>query len=353
MARFALDATPLQTGSGGIRRYTEQLVLALAREFPNDEFWLLAAAPLRLASELPNLRTGWPHHPIAGKKWWSFGLPWKLRQGRFDLFHGTDFSVPYLPWVPAVMTIHDLSPWIPPWREATSKRVQRRTPWLLRLGLVQAVITPTEAIRKELLARFRLPPGRVVAIPLAAADIFQPEPQARLAEPYFLLLQGTSPRKNLAVVFDAWLEVRRRHPLSLKVAGVGPPPVGLPASSATWLGQVPDSELARLYRGAVALLYPSAYEGFGLPVLEAMQCGTPVIASDLPAIREVAGEAAILLDPHDARAWASAMLALLESPERRREWASRSLARARLFSWARTARMTRELYQEVLDRRGR
>jgi glycosyltransferase involved in cell wall biosynthesis len=116
-------------------------------------------------------------------------------------------------------------------------------------------------------------------------------------------------------------------------------------------GEVTDEQLSALYSGAVAFLYPSLYEGFGLPVLEAMQCGAPAIASRDPAIAEVAGGAAVLLDPRDGAAWVEALRAAATQPERLAGLRAQSLARAAEFSWGRAARLTREVYEEVLGSR--
>jgi glycosyltransferase involved in cell wall biosynthesis len=320
--RVALDGSPLAVETGGIRRYTEQLHAALVREFPADEFEVLA--------------------PAAGR-WWSFGLPLRLWRGGFDVFHGTDFAVPYLPVRPAVVTLHDLSPWKNEHWRAKSARVRRRTPVLLRLGLATMVITPTQAIRREALARFGLDPARVTAIPLAAAAEFRPcnRPRAN-----YLLIAGTiEPRKNLDLAIEAWRELRRRGShVELKL--VGRNLQGLrPEPGLEILGPVPDPELASLYGRALALLLPSHYEGFGLPMLEAFQCGTPVVASNDAALVEVSGGAAI----HPARReWPEAIQAVLVDPA----WARRAEARARDFSWASTAHATREVYRDAMIRFG-
>jgi glycosyltransferase involved in cell wall biosynthesis len=117
-------------------------------------------------------------------------------------------------------------------------------------------------------------------------------------------------------------------------------------------GEVPDEELARLYSGALAVLYPSLYEGFGLPVLEAMQCGAAVFLSRDPALLEVAGGAAMALEARDAGAWAAAMSSAVEDPGWRSRLRERSLARSREFSWKRTAQLTREVYAEAILRFG-
>lgn len=346
--RIAFDGGPLAVPAGGVRRYTEELARALAKQFPEDQILLLSAQPIPSLDGPPNLQPWVETSRWLRRKWWSLGLPYRLKKHHVAVFHGTDFSVPYIPLVPAVMTVHDLSPWIEPWQRDVSPRVRRRTPWLLRLRLARKVVTPTETIRRQLIERFRLPASRVVAIPLAAARVFRPVEADRPQKPYFLVVASHASRKNLKVVLEAWKTVHRQREVLLRVVGnvsgiTMPNEPGLEI-----LGLVSDPELARLYCGAQALLHPSAYEGFGLPVLEAMQCGTPVLAARNPAVEEVAGPAALYLDPADARPWVEAMLAVVEHTSWRAQWVEQALARARLFDWDRTARLTRAIYEEIV-----
>jgi glycosyltransferase involved in cell wall biosynthesis len=338
--QVALDATPLSVPSGGIRRYTAELACALAAQFPEDTYHLLSDQPFEMPSagaagqdgQAPNLRRGIGPHSKLDRRWWTVGLSLEMQRLGVDVFHGTDFATPYLPLRPSVMTVHDLSPWRCGSADQTSERVRRRTPFLLGLGLTTMVITPSEAVRRELLARFRVAPQRVVATPLAASKWFRPTPPAEPGRPYFLCVGASNPRKNLSVVQSAWQELRNKSDVDLMVAGAGEP--------------IPDDALPALYSGAVALLYPSLYEGFGLPVLEAMQCGTMVIASKDPAVTEVAGGAAVQVEASDVRGWVAAMTAAL-SEEHRAAWRERGLARAAEFSWERTAVLTREVYDEA------
>jgi glycosyltransferase involved in cell wall biosynthesis len=264
-----------------------------------------------------------------------------------DLVHGPDFAVPYLRRRPSVMTLHDLSPWMDPrWHHAAA-RVRRRTPILLDLGLATMVITPGEAVRRAAIERFRLAPDRVVSVPEAAARWFQPVDLPPRA-PYFLFVGTLEPRKNLTALLEAWREVRRRHPIDLVLAGrrrADAPEI--PREPGLRLaGEVSDDELPALYSGALAFVYPSFYEGFGLPVLEAMQCGAPVIASH--AVKEAAGDAAMYAGT--APELAAAMSELAARPDLAAMLRERSLARAREFSWERTARETRAVYQEARQR---
>jgi len=172
--------------------------------------------------------------------------------------------------------------------------------------------------------------------------------EARPRTPYFLYLGPLEPRKNLPALVEAWREVRRRHNVDLLLAGkrrADCPPIP-DEPGLRFPGEVQDGQLSELYSGALAFVYPSLYEGFGLPVLEAMQCGACVIASR--AVAETGGRAAVYADT--AGEMARAMMRAAEDPEWREECRARSLARAREFSWERTANLTYQVYKEACDR---
>ena len=333
----ALDATPLTVPTGGVKRYTAELAQALAANYTGDEYWLLSDQQFDMPAHTPaNLHKGDGPRTAAERRWWLWGLEREMMRRGVEVFHGTDFSVPYIPRRPSVMTVHDLSPWL--FKEG-SFRVRRRVPVLLRARIPTMIITPSDAIRRAAISRFGLDGERVVAVPLAASSHFRPLETAPPERPYFLFVGTLEPRKNVARLIEAWREVRKSQDVDLVLAGRARNgfPAPAPEPGLRVLGAVEEESLPALYSGAVACVYPSLYEGFGLPVLEAMQCGTTVIASRDPAILEVSGGAAIHVEATDVRALAEAMLA---HPERREE----SLKRAAQFSWPVTAQKTREVY---------
>jgi glycosyltransferase involved in cell wall biosynthesis len=200
-------------------------------------------------------------------------------------------------------------------------------------------------VRRAAIERFKLSPDRVVAVPLAASDdIFRPPPATAkpCGNPYFLFVGTREPRKNIARLIDAWREVRKTVAVDLVLVGRNHAPAEEPGMR--MLGEVPDSDLPGLYSGALACVYPSLYEGFGLPVLEAMQCGALVIASRDPAILEVSGDAAAHVDAEDTAGLAEAMRAVATNSDGFDEFRQRAVARAAQFSWQKTARLTREVY---------
>jgi glycosyltransferase involved in cell wall biosynthesis len=335
----ALDATPLTVPTGGVRRYTWELVRALAAQYREDHYWLLSdqAFDVDLLAPVPaNLHKGDGPRTIAERRWWLWGLNQEMMRRCVEVFHGTDFSVPYLTRRPSVMTVHDVSPWL---FDEASTRVRRRAPLLLKARIPTMIVTPSEAVRQAVISRFGLDRERVAAVPLAASSHFRPVAAAPVGRPYFLFVGTLEPRKNIARLIEAWREIRKTQEVDLVLAGRVREDFPAPASEEGLrvLGAVTEAELPALYSGAIAFVYPSLYEGFGLPVLEAMQCGATVITSRDPAIMEVSGGAAVHVDATDVHALAEAMRA---RPVRREE----SLKRAAQFSWSITAQKTREVY---------
>lgn len=351
--RVALDATPLIEPSGGIARYVEELARALKREFPEDSYWLVSDQVWEGGPDLPRGRR--PGNWLT-RRWWLAGLPWELRRIGAEVFHGTDFGTPYLGVAPSVMTFHDCSPWLEGERRQTAaERVRRRTPRALRRTTL--VVTPSETVRREVMERFGLAASRVIAVPLAAGEVFRPRPQGeteaarqrlRVRGPYLLFVGTGDRRKNVERLVEGWLEARRVRPdLELVVVGrrhAGSEP-GLTAA-----GRLEDEEVAALMSGAELFVYPSLYEGFGLPVLEAMQAGAPVVISRDAALREVAGDAAVSVEATSSDTLARTIVELMGDPLRRRELRERGIRRAAEFSWRQTAVRTREVYVEAVRR---
>ncbi len=353
--RVALDATPLTLSSGGLPRYVTELSIALAREFPEDIYSLLSDQPFPMPERAPvNLVRGRQPHSSAERRWWLWGIQQAIRQTGAQIFHGTNFEVPYLGSTPAILTIHDLSPWREKaWQTEThnadADRVRWRTPWLVRLRRARMILTVSEAVRTEIISHFGVPADRVRAVPLAASSHFRAlSPTSPAPKPFFLFVATLEPRKNVSGLIEGWRESREETNADLVIAGRNRADfTDIPAGEGIhFLGEVPDQQLPQLYSDALALVYPSHYEGFGLPVLEAMQCGCPVITSCDPAIMEVAGGAAI--HASSSQEIAEAMRTIAANPRLRNVLRGCGLDRAAAFSWSRTARETRAVYEEVL-----
>ena len=382
--RIGIDAIPLATPKTGIGHYTFELARELARSRPADEFELLAPVPVSRQLEEafdgaglpPNLRSTAPRADgQLRSRWWSFGLPLHLREQNFSLYHGTNYNVP--PWAncPTIITVHDLSLLLHPETHETRlvELARRRLPVMARAAA--HVLTDSESVRSEILDALGLEAARVTAVPLAPRPAFRPVPpeeshgvRRRLGvEDDFLLFVGTvEPRKNLLALvraFDLLTHETSLRP-QLVIAGrkgwlteelyelVERSPS---SSRILFTGYVTDEELCALYTSCRVFVYPSLYEGFGLPPLEAMACGAAVVASRIPVIEETAGAgAARLVPPTDAEALASALAELLTEERERERLAAAGRERAASFTWERTARLTLEVYERVLaERRAR
>jgi alpha-1,3-rhamnosyl/mannosyltransferase len=271
--------------------------------------------------------------------------------------------------MPVVLTIHDVSyarhpEWYPYRRDGVRRAFYRRS-----ARSAAHILTDSDFSATEIVEAYGIPRERITVAPLGVSATFapadadvSPELPAGIAYPYLLHVGDLHERRNLAVVVDALLEARRHFgalpALSLVLAGVdrgiGDELCAIAAEAdageaVILLGVVGDALLDTLYRGAAALTYPSRYEGFGLPVLEAMASGTPVIASRAASIPEVLGDAGILLDPDDVGAWTDAIIKVVNDERLRADMSARGRARAATFTWARTARMTADVYRRVVE----
>ncbi len=265
-----------------------------------------------------------------------------------------------------VATVHDLGYRMVPWS------LQPETLERLEGALDEAwfraarVITDSEAVAREMRAQELAGPGRVRVIPLGPAHA-PPDPArlpplpAGLRPPFGLWVGTLEPRKNLATLLEAWRLLRRRRlpeaPALVLVGRFGWKSEALrreveAAEREGWLrhlGYLRDAELAALYRSAAVFVFPSLYEGFGLPVLEALGAGAPVVASDLPVLRELAGEAAVYAPPRDPEAWERAVERVLSDAALARRLGERGVERARRFTWAEAARRHVEVFRDAAD----
>ena len=303
------------------------------------------------------------------RPWWEIrSLPRALAGADVDVFFSLWGALPLTLPTPTVVMIHDLAllrvpgtqPWYCSW-------YWRTVYWRCRRA--DRAVVPSRATQRDVIELLGVDPTRVTVVPEAADQRFRPAPPAAVARvlaargihgEYVLAVGTREPRKNLATLVAAMERVNRERsgPVELVVAGGrGWGSEAFLRGRPDWLrvlGPVPDDDLVALYSGATAFAFPSLYEGFGLPVLEAMRCGAPVVASETSAVPEVAGDAAILVGPTDTAGWARALGALLHDPTRRRELSQRARYRAESFSWDATARgVAAALRDAVGDRRAR
>lgn len=348
-----------------MRRYSQELFGALACLDPGFTFVAVGlpdgcARPLGIeaapaAISLPT-----------NLGWMLTGLPRAARRAAVDLFHAPSYTAPFGGPRPLVVTVHDVSyarhpEWYPYKRDPLRRAFYRRSALA-----ADRVITDSAFSKSEIVEAYGLDPGRIAVVPLAAAGVFCTGPPlplpAGLPSQYVLHVGDLHPRRNLAMLARAVAIVRSRTPdrrdLALVLAGVDRGSgsalldVARTVSGASplvvMLGGTTESTLLALYRSASAFVYPSRYEGFGLPPLEAMSCGVPVIAARTSSIPEVVGDAGLLLDPDDEQAWADAIDRVTGDPAYAARVRDAGLSRARTFSWNRTARETARVYRALL-----
>ena len=375
--RFGIDGYPLVFPKTGIGHYTFELATELARIAPQHSFELVAPDqyPKGIVDQLgpiPNLVATSIETNLITRRWWAVGLPRYLRRARFDLFHGTNYDVPLGNRERNVLTVHDLS--IFTHRDTHEKRIARRArrrfPIMLRAAA--RIITPTESVKRAVVERFKIDPEMVAVTPEAPRTTFRPirfeetlETRSRLRiEGDFILFVGTiEPRKNLLALMRAFDQILRQtsHRPQLALAGgqgwlTGELDRFLAQAQfgdrLRMIGYADDDDLRALYSSCTAFVYPSLDEGFGLPPLEAMACGAPVIASRLDAHVETLGGNAKLMEPTDETALAQAIVDLLENQTERERLAIAGVAHAAKFSWEKTARLTLGVYEELLATEG-
>ena len=368
--RVAIDYTSALRQRGGVGRYTRDLVAALLAEAPEDEFLLWHAADC--SSGIPQAANVLPCRLPISTRWLTAGwqrlrLPITLERfvGPVDVAHAPDFVAPPS-HAPAIATIHDLSYLITP--EYAHPALRRFLAAAVPRTLARAarVLAVSETTRVDLIERYGLNPGRVVSVPNGVDRRFRtPGPEEMdnalrlfdLRRPYFLIVGTIEPRKNHLALLRAFERVSQRWPEAALVI-IGQPgwlaePIVARIEDAAqrlpvrYLRFVDDRWLPSLYAASTALVYPSWYEGFGLPVLEAMACGAAAIAGDRGALPELVGEVALLVSPASDEAIAEAMLTLLDDPERQRRLAAAGPAWAARFTWGRAARAVLSVYREV------
>lgn len=374
----------LQPAPGGVGRYTARLARLLPALAATDDDAITLVpfvARHRRATVQAALRAFRVEHldpviapfprPVLYDSWHVLGVPGlerlspRLRD--VDLVHAPSVAVPPRGRVPLVVTAHDAAPL------AFPETYPRRGRWFHRRGLAAAakradlVITVSNAAADELVAFTEIARERIRVVPNGVdLEVASDKSVHRVAKqfgledrPYLLWVGSLEPRKNVGLLADAYKRWVERTALPHQLVLAGPPgwvedeaatlaPLRALGDRVKSIGRVDDTVLPGLYRGADLFVFPSRHEGFGLPVLEAMAQGTAVLCSDIPALREVAGDAARRLPPDDPDAWAEAIEQLVGDPNERARLTDAGRARAQQFSWERCAAATRTVYLEAL-----
>ena len=389
LRRYILDARTATPHFPGIGRYVHNLIQNLPEQLTGEESLCVllpsvaagAAQAMPWGTQLPPAlaRISSPATPFGLAQQWQ--VPRLLRayvneqarpskQPARALYHSTYYLMPYRPGLATVLTVYDLIPMIHP--ASVSPRARwlfQATTWLA-LRASAHVLAISESTRQDLITRFGVAPERVSTVPLAAAARFQPQPAneiQRVREQYdlpadFLFYMGINkPHKNLVRLVQAYAQLDTqldadapplviagawdaRYPESQQVAAA----LGL-GERVRFLGPTQDHDLPALYAACTLFVFPSLYEGFGLPVVEAMACGAAVACGDAPGLRDVAGDAVLLFDPYDTDAIAATLRRVIGNATLLADLRARALVQAQQFSWRATAQQTLAVYRQVLQ----
>jgi glycosyltransferase involved in cell wall biosynthesis len=368
--RIAIDARKLH--DFGIGTYVRNLVHELARQPHDDEYALVCR---RTDAEFVR-ELGPRFHPIVDdSRNYSIreqiSVPLALRRQRIDLFHAPHYVVSPLTRCPYVVTIHDCIhlrfPQYLPHRRA---HLYARTMMRMAARGARRVLTVSEASKQDILTFLGVPASKVevvynalderLSVPPTETEIQLVRERYLLTSPFILYTGNIKPHKNIDRLIEAYSLLRKRGLEDVKLLIIGEEVSKFPSlrrlvhryqlhAHVRFFGHVPDATLAALYRLAAVFVFPSLYEGFGLPPLEAMAAGAPVVTSNVSSLPEVVGDAALLIDPHDAGALANAISRVLTDGNLRADLIRRGHARVKAFSWERSVARTHAIYHEVIE----
>jgi len=367
------EASALQGRKSGVGYYTENMLASVMRAAPQHRYMLFSNRDMRegwkqLASETVHSERLFPVRAV----WMQAVLPGTLRRVQPDLCHFTNYLAPLAMSCPYIVTVYDMTVFITPRLHRFKKLVLDRTliPRVARKA--GAIITVSNSARKDILRYLKVPKEKVRVVMGAASPAFHPITDPALLEavrarhglhkPYILYVGTIEPRKNLPRLVLAFANLKKRGlPHKLVIVGQSgwhTEPIyaeierlGL-KSEVIFTGYVPFEDLPAIYTMAEAMAFPSLYEGFGLPVIEAMACGTPVVTSRSSSLIEVAGDAGLLVDPLSVEELEDALHRVLNDPALRADMRHMGLERASNLTWEHTAQATLEVYDKVLASKG-
>lgn len=377
--KIGIDGRWIFPAISGVGRVTEKLISHLAELDRENEYYIFFYDPALFKKYSHRWRLNPRLYPVPvpwgifdpGGQW---GVPSRIRELKLDIFHSTNYFLPLFlkPEIKAVVTVHDLIPLKFPHftPRAWKTRLHPLFRWVLNRSVKRAdrVITVSAHTRRDLVADLGLPEDKISVVYNGIDRDYRPLKEAetrslidrrlKFTEPFLLYVGRFDPYKNVVGLIRAFHQFLRGRSDSPRLVLAGHTDPRYPEAAAAvnelqlnsrviFLDGVAEEELVALYNRARILVLPSLYEGFGLPPLEAMACGTPVIVSDRGSLPEVVGDAGVIIDPEDTEALATAISDLWDSEERRSSLRERGLTRAGEFSWKRTAEETLKIYREL------
>ncbi len=362
--RIAVDANeafrPELVGFGVYARHLVQNLRALA---PTEELVFLGIRSEPFGAEPEGSGNIVMLRSLAYRSAWSqLRLPLHLWRHRYDLFHSLEHKLPRASFCPTIVTIHDLA--FLKFPETTRSAHRQRFVWFTRDAIRRAtrIIAISESTKRDICQIFNASPDRIdVVYHGVDHSVYRPEAmRSRRSVPYLLTVGTLQPRKNFGMLMRAFNRLCSRWPQRIELLIIGKrgwmwegieqqARTGPYADRIHLLGYVPDEQMPSMYAGAALFVMPSLYEGFGMPPLEAMACGVPVVAANESSLPEVLGNAAMFLDPHDEGAWAEGIQRLLNNPQEAATLRRDGFVQAAKYSWERTARETLNVYRKTLN----
>lgn len=376
--KIGIDVTSAITQGGGIGRYTRELVPALLALDSSNEYQLFSArqpAVLPVPDPVPTAPNV-TYKPAPLDERWLYRLWYRLRlplpvqlvTGQLDLFHSPDFVLPPVSGgIPTLLTVHDLSFVHSPhtFPERLVAYLNRVVPWSVKRAT--HILADSLATKRDLIDVWQVPADKITVLYCGVNAMFQPvtddgaltavRQKYNLGKTPYVLCVGTiQPRKNYQMLIRAFRPVAAALPHNLIFAGgkgwlyeemmAEVEKQGL-NGRAHFIGFVDDADLPALYSASELVAMPSLYEGFGLPLLEAMACGVPVLSSNASSLPEVVGETAVTFSPHDQQAWSQTLLDILANPAARQQMVAAGFQQARQFTWQKSARQLLKIYNTL------
>lgn len=374
MVAIGIDYTPAYEQGAGIGRSVRGLVSALAIVDADTDYRLFIAGASN-QNLPPSLAPNFRYYPSRiSPKWWAriwhrAQIPYRVEYilGKIGLYHATDFVLPPIhKQTKSIVTIHDLSYIRVPETASPSLKKYLDVVVPRSIALATHVHAVSETTRQDIITLYNTPPEKVSVIFNAVESRFKPVDISKAIltkyhipdAPYIISVGTVQPRKNYSRLVKSLVQLCRKHDVHLVIAG-----------GRGWLedefyatiqqtgmtdyvhvtGFVADEDLPALYSGAICMAYPSLYEGFGIPVLEAMACGVPVLTSTTSSLPEVAGDSAILVNPYDIDAIQDGLERLISDQDLRETLSQKGLSQAQKFTWEQSARQLKRLYTQLLE----
>ncbi len=380
--RIGIDVTPAVTQGGGIGRYTRELVRALVKtptQTKRDFVFISAKQPPKLPVPDPVPRgPNITYRQAPLNQQWLYRLwhrlripaPVQLFSGPLDLFYSPDFVLPPVSGqIPTLLTVHDLS--FVHFPDTFTPALVRYLNQVVPRSINRAshILADSRATKDDMVGIWSVPPQKITVLYSGVSHSFRPVTDKERIKtmrqkyglgdwPYLFSVGTLQPRKNYELLIRAFKPITEKYPLRMLIAGgkgwmieqmLAEVEAQELENRVVFLGFVDDSDLPALYSEATLFLFASLYEGFGLPLLEAMACGVPVITSNASSLPEVAGEAAVQLPPDSPTLWTSAMLDLLDDASRRTGLVAEGFRQARRFTWSNSARQLLSIIDRLLN----